>query len=59
MNEAGLAAEQSGSAALHYLSEIVHAQALTIGFKDSFIALAAVFITALIPAWLFAKSKKT
>ncbi|MBT6272580.1 MAG: DHA2 family efflux MFS transporter permease subunit, partial [Chromatiales bacterium] len=36
--------DMTGTVALHYLGEIVQAQALTFGFKDSFIALAVVFV---------------
>ena len=37
--------------ALNFLSQIIDAQASTIGFKDGFMILAVVFIFALIPAW--------
>jgi len=37
---------------------VVHAQAFTLGFKDSFMALATVFAIALVPAWAFARASR-
>ena len=55
--DAGMPAGISDSLALDYLSNIVQAQALTLGFKDSFLALAVVFVAALIPTWVFSRAK--
>ena len=43
--------------ALEYLGHVVEAQAWTFGFKDAFVALAAIYLFALIPAWIFARTK--
>ncbi len=39
-----------GSVALDYLGKVVHAQANTMGFQDGFVAIALVFLFAMIPA---------
>jgi MFS transporter, DHA2 family, multidrug resistance protein len=44
--------------ALDYLGKVVYAQAQTMGFKDSFLLLAVVFLLALLPAWLLRKVHK-
>ncbi|MEM7250582.1 MAG: DHA2 family efflux MFS transporter permease subunit [Pseudomonadota bacterium] len=41
--------------ALEYLGRVVEAQAWTLGFKDAFVALAVVYLIALIPAYVFAR----
>ena len=43
--------------ALGYLGKVLEAQALTLGFKDAFVALALVFLAALIPAYVFSRTK--
>jgi EmrB/QacA subfamily drug resistance transporter len=55
----GRAIPEDGRAelALSFLREVIEAQALTLGFKDAFWALACVFTIALIPAWIFARSR--
>ena len=57
LSQAAIPQELSSSVALDYLAKVVQAQALTFGFKDAFLALAAVFVLALIPAWIFARAK--
>ena len=44
--------------ALDYLSRVVEAQALTLGFKDAFVALGIVFLLALVPAWIFSRTRR-
>ncbi len=56
--EAGMPAGISDSLALDYLSGVVQAQALTLGFKDAFLALAVVFVLALIPTWVFSRARQ-
>ena len=57
LSEAAIPAEVSTSVALDFLAKVVQAQALTFGFKDAFLALAAIFLLALLPAWAFARAK--
>lgn len=44
--------------AMHYLSDVIHAQALTLGFKDSFLAIAVVGLLAAIPAWMIGMNNR-
>jgi EmrB/QacA subfamily drug resistance transporter len=57
LTQAAVPQELHAPLALDYLGQVLHAQALTHGFKDSFLALAIVFLIAMIPAWLFAKAR--
>ena len=50
--------DAKGSFALGYLGRVVEAQALTLGFKDAFVALGLVFLVALIPAYVFSRTKE-
>jgi len=47
---AGLPDPARLGAALDYLSQVVHAQALAFGFRDCFLALGVVFVLAMLPA---------
>lgn len=42
--------------ALDFLGRVVWAQASTFGFQDAFLALAVVFLLALIPAWILGRA---
>jgi EmrB/QacA subfamily drug resistance transporter len=42
--------------ALHFLGRVIHAQAYTMGFRDSFLMVAVVFTLALVPAWIMGRS---
>jgi EmrB/QacA subfamily drug resistance transporter len=53
--QAGLPPEIQSSAALHYLGRVVHAQAYTMGFRDSFMLVAIIFTVGLIPAWIMGR----
>jgi DHA2 family multidrug resistance protein len=55
--EAGVPLAVHESGALHYLGQVVHAQANTIGFQDGFLVLAISFLFAMIPAWLLGRQK--
>ena len=46
------------SGALHYLKEVIVAQATARGFSDGFLAIALVFLLAVIPAWNLGKTRK-
>lgn len=56
LEQTAIPQELTSSVALDYLGKVVQAQALTYGFKDCFLALAVVFIIALIPAWIFSRT---
>lgn len=55
---AGLPAEQQGAGALHYLGEVIQAQASTLGFQDGFLLLVAFFVAAMVPAWLLGRLRQ-
>ena len=57
-NEAGLPRELHAPGALHYLGDVVHAQASTFGFQDGFMLLVFFFLCAMIPAYLLGQLKK-
>ena len=52
----GLTDDQQAAGAIHYLGKVIHAQAYTAGFRDSFLVVAIVFIVALIPAWIMGRN---
>ncbi len=51
MQQGGVAEAFLQSGALHYLGQVIEAQANTLGFKDGFLILAVIFVLALVPAW--------
>jgi EmrB/QacA subfamily drug resistance transporter len=53
--QAGITPEMQTSAALHFLGRVVHAQAYTMGFRDSFMIVAIIFTVGLIPAWIMGR----
>ncbi|MDA1101473.1 MAG: DHA2 family efflux MFS transporter permease subunit [Proteobacteria bacterium] len=50
--ETGMPDQNQTAGALNYLAEMVHAQASTLGFKDTFLAIAIVAALAVGPAWM-------
>ncbi len=56
LHEGGLPDVHLKSGALNYLGKMVHAQATTLGFQDAFLALAILFVLAMIPAWFMARA---
>jgi MFS transporter, DHA2 family, multidrug resistance protein len=56
--EAGLSEDLHASGALHYLGEVIHAQASTFGFQDGFLLLVFFFLCAMIPAYLLGRIRK-
>ncbi|MGH8618022.1 MAG: DHA2 family efflux MFS transporter permease subunit [Burkholderiales bacterium] len=48
----GVPEELQNAGALHFLGRVVHAQAYTMGFRDSFLIAAAICTVCLIPAWI-------
>ncbi|PPR56228.1 MAG: hypothetical protein CFH10_02349, partial [Alphaproteobacteria bacterium MarineAlpha4_Bin2] len=57
LNEAGVADVVQHPGALHFLSEMVYAQGITRAFQDGFWVLAAVYLLALIPAWILSQTR--
>lgn len=57
LNSAGVPEAVQQSGALHYLGQIVHAQANTLGFQDGFLIIALVFLAAMIPAWILGRAQ--
>lgn len=55
--QGGASAELQTSGALHYLGRVVYAQAYTLGFRDSFIVIAIIFLFGLIPAWIMGRAR--
>ncbi len=53
--EAGLSEDLHMPGALHYLGEVIHAQASTFGFQDGFLLLVFFFLCAMIPAYLLGR----
>jgi EmrB/QacA subfamily drug resistance transporter len=58
LGEAGVPEALHEPGALHYLGQVVYAQANTFAFQDGFIIIAAVFASALIPAWILGRSTR-
>lgn len=57
--EAGVPEAIQQSGALHYLGDVIQAQAMTVGFQDGFRVLAVIFILAMIPAYILGKARTT
>ena len=55
--QAGIPEDMQAAGALHYLGRVIHAQAYTLGFRDSFLMVAIIFTFALIPAWIMGRTK--
>ncbi|MEQ1776608.1 MAG: DHA2 family efflux MFS transporter permease subunit [Burkholderiales bacterium] len=53
----GVPEDLQAAGALHYLGRVIHAQAYTMGFRDSFLMVAIIFTLALIPAWIMGRTK--
>jgi EmrB/QacA subfamily drug resistance transporter len=53
----GAPPELQAAGALHFLDQVVYAQAYTMGFRDSFLICGAVFVLALLPAWIMGRAR--
>ena len=53
--QAGLPPDIQTAGAMHFLGRVVHAQAYTMGFRDSFLVVAIIFTVGLIPAWVMGR----
>lgn len=58
LTEMGVSENVRGPGALHFLSEVIEAQAAARGFNDGFLMIAIVFILAAIPAWNIGKGRR-
>ena len=56
LSEAGVADAIEHSGALHYLGQVVYAQANTAGFQDSFTALAIASVCGLVPVYILSRT---
>jgi hypothetical protein len=56
--EYGVSENALGPGALHYLGEVIEAQATARGFNDGFLMIAIVFLLATIPAWNLGKARR-
>jgi EmrB/QacA subfamily drug resistance transporter len=57
--EAGVSVNVHGPGSLHFLKEVIEAQAIARGFSDGFLFIALVFALAAIPAWNLGKTRRT
>lgn len=55
----GLPTGVQESGALHYLGQVIHAQASTFGFQDGFLLLVFFFLCAMVPAFLLGRIRKS
>ena len=53
--QSGIPEDLQAAGAMNYLSRVIHAQAYTLGFRDSFLLVAVIFMFALIPAWIMGR----
>ena len=58
LTEAGVPKTAREPGALHYLGDVIYAQASTLGFHDAFAALGIVTLVGLVPAWIMAITHK-
>ena len=57
LGQAGVTESQQMPGALHYLGQVVHAQANTLGFQDGFLIIAVVFFIAMVPAFVIGRGQ--
>jgi DHA2 family multidrug resistance protein len=55
--EAGVSENVQGPGSLHFLKEVIEAQATARGFSDGFLFIAVIFMLAAIPAWNLGKAR--
>ena len=53
--QGGVPPELQMQGALHFLGKVTHAQAYTMGFRDSFLITAVIFLIGFIPAWIMGR----
>jgi spore maturation protein SpmB len=52
LSELGMSDTLQASGALDYLSQVIQAQANTLGFQDTFLVIAVVAVVAVGPSWM-------
>ena len=52
LREAGVPETITEPGALHFLGQVIEAQAMTLGFQDGFLIFVVVFMLAMIPTWM-------
>lgn len=57
LSEAGVAAALEHPGALHYLGQVLYAQANTAGFQDAFMALSIASVCGLIPVYILSRTR--
>jgi hypothetical protein len=58
LTEAGVPIDLHAASGLHFLGQVIQAQASTFGFQDGFMLLVFFFLCAMIPAYLLGRLKK-
>ena len=58
LSEAGVSSADRGAGALHYLGEVVYAQASTMGYQDAFASLGVVAAAGILPVWILARFRE-
>ena len=58
LTEAGVPPIARGPGALHYLGDVIYAQASTLGFQDAFMTLGIITLAGLLPAWVMSVTQK-
>ncbi len=56
LDESGVPTAIHQPGALHYLGNVIEAQAATFGFQDGFLFISIVFVCALIPVWILKRA---
>ncbi len=56
--QGGASPQLQSQGALHFLGRVIHEQAYTMAFRDSFFAVTVVFVLAMIPAWMIGRGDK-
>ena len=59
LDQFGMPDREQFSGSLDYLSKVIHAQANTLGFQDTFLVIAAVALIAVGPAWMIGQTKQS
>lgn len=57
LSESGVGGAHQAAGAIHYLGQVVQAQANAMGFQDTFVAAAVIAFAALLPAWIMGRSR--
>ena len=58
LSEAGVSPADRSAGALHYLGEVVYAQASTMGYQDAFASLGVIAAAGIVPVWILARFRE-